>query len=233
MLVKDLIDNKLTSDNFDKMVVNLIGHFGAMINEIEHNRPEFNQIMERKLLWTSDSGILGAKEFPAQYNAQYGMYFSTEPYENDPTFQTFKQRLTVFQDAVKELPEQIDQEDMGLIKTSTLRNLFPIREENGHTEMPPIFISQDGNVQILTEEYYGFHGKRNLDFYDMFNTGIYSFEEIAYYQLVNEKGDPLQEEDLQAYDVDAILSHLLVFMTRYGFSTSDFENFVENFDIIG
>lgn len=233
MLVKDLIDNKLTSENFDKMVVNLIGHFGAMIHEIEHNRPEFNQIMERKLLWTSDSVILGAKDFPAQYNDQYGMYFSTEPYENDPTFQAFKQRLAAFQDAVRELPEQINKEDMGLVETSTLRNLFPVRKENDQTEMPQIFVNKDGSVQILTEEYYGFHGRRDLDFYDMFNTGVYSFEEIAYYELENNEGTPLQEENLQDYDVDAILSHLLVFMTRYGFSTADFENFVENFDIIG
>ena len=81
MLVKDFIDNTLTSDNFNKMVVNLIGHFGAMVREIEHNRPEFSQIMERKLLWTDDNALLGAKDFPAKYNAEYGMYFSTEAYE--------------------------------------------------------------------------------------------------------------------------------------------------------
>lgn len=233
MLVKDLIDNKLTSDNFDKMVVNLIGHFGAMIREIEHNRPEFSQIMERKLLWTSDNVILGAKDFPAKYNAQYGMYFSTEPYENHPTFQAFKQRLTAFQDAVKELPKQIDKEDAGLVETSTLRNLFPVKKENEKLQMPQIFVNKDGNVQIQTEEYYGFHGKRDLSFYDMFNTGVYSFEEIAYYELANAEDHPLQEDELSDYDIDAILGHLIVFMTRYGFSTADFENFVENFDIIG
>lgn len=233
MLVKDFIDNTLTSDNFNKMVVNLIGHFGTMIREIEHNRPEFSQIMERKLLWTDNNDLLAAKDFPAKYNTEYGMYFSTEAYEDNPTFLAFKEKLTEFQEAVKALPEEISKEDQGLVDTSTLRNLFPVEKEDGKMKMPQIYAAKDGNVQILTEEYFGFNGKRDLEFYDMFNTGVYSFEEVAYYELNGEDGNDLKVSDLKDYDVDSILGHLLVFMTRYGYNTLDFENFVENFDIIG
>ena len=233
MLVKDFIDNTLTSDNFNKMVVNLIGHFGTMVREIEHNRPEFSQIMERKLLWTDDNALLGAKDFPAKYNAEYGMYFSTEAYEDNPTFLAFKEKLSQFQEAVKALPAEISKEDEGLIETSTLRNLFPVEKEDGKVQMPRIFAAKDGNVQILTEENYGFNGKRDLDFYDMFNTGVYSFEEVAYYELNKDDGSSLETADLKDFDCDTILGHLLVFMVRYGYTAADFENFVENFDIIG
>lgn len=233
MLVKDFIDNTLTSDNFNKMVVNLIGHFGTMVREIEHNRPEFSQIMERKLLWTDDNALLGAKDFPAKYNTEYGMYFSTEVYEDNPTFLAFKEKLIQFQEAVKALPAEISKEDEGLIETSTLRNLFPVEKEAGKVRMPQIFATKDGNVQILTEENYGFNGNRDLDFYNMFNTGIYSFEEVAYYELNKENGSSLEPTDLKDLDCDTILGHLLVFMVRYGYTATDFENFVENFDIIG
>ena len=161
------------------------------------------------------------------------MYFSTEAYEDNPTFLAFKEKLTQFQEAVKALPAEISKEDNGLIETSTLRNLFPVEKEDGKVQMPRIYVSKDGNVQILTEENYGFNGKRDLDFYDMFNTGVYSFEEVAYYELNKEDGNSLETADLKDFDCDTILGHLLVFMVRYGYTAADFENFVENFDIIG
>lgn len=233
MLIKDFIDETLTSDNFNKMVVNLIGHFGAMIREIEHNRPEFSQIMERELLWTHDNAILSAKDFPCKYNPEYKMYFSTEAYENHPAFLAFKTKLTEFQKAIAALPQKIDKTEQQLLDYSTLRNLFPVEKENGNVEVPQMFAEKDGKVTILTEEDYGFHGKRDLDYFDMFNTGVYSFEEIAYYELNQADGKDLTSADLADYDVDAVLGQILVFMTRYGYTEDDFENFVENFDIIG
>lgn len=232
MLIKDFIDNSLTSNNFNKMVVNLIGHFGAMIREIEHNRPEFSQIMERQLLWTHENEILGAKDFPCKYNEDYKMYFSTEASEDNPTFLAFKEKLTKFQDAIAALPNEIDKTEQQLLDYSTLRNLFPVEKENDNIEVPQMFASKNGDVKILTMEDYGFHGKRDLSFYNMFNTGVYSFEEIAYYELNQENGSDLTINDLANYDVDTILGQILVFMTLYGYTEEDFENFVENFDII-
>lgn len=233
MLIKDFIDQTLTTNNTNKMIVNLIGHFGAMIREIEHNRPEFSQIMERHLLWTHDNAILGAKDFPCKYNQEYEMYFSTETFENNATFLAFKEKLSQFQKAIAALPNQIDETEQQLLDYSTLRNLFPVEKENDNIEVPQMFANKNGNVQILTHEDYGFHGKKDIESFDMFNTGVYSFEEVAYYELNKEDGSEFSADDFKNYDVDVILSHILVFMTRYGFTEQDFENFVENFDIIG
>lgn len=232
MLVKDFIDDTLTSENFNKMVINLIGHFGSMVKEIEHNRPGFSQIMESHLLWTHDNAILGAKDFPAKYNPTYKMYFSTEVVEDNPTFLAFKEKLTQFQEAVKQLPNEIDETEHQLLDNSTLRNLFPVEKENDNAEVPQLFIDQNSNVQILTQEDYGFNGKRDLDFYNMFNTGVYSFEEIAYYELNKADGSTFTKADFNNYDTNVVLGHILVFMTRYGYTENDFENFVEHFDII-
>ena len=233
MLVKDFIDETLTSDNFNKMVVNLIGHFSYMIKEIEHNRPEFSQIMESQLLWTHENNILGAQDFPTKYNSQYKMYFSTAPYEDDPTFLAFKAKLTAFQKAVAALPSKITTDEQQLLDKSTLRNLFPVEKGNCGLEVPQMYVSKDSNIQVFSHEDYGFDGKRDLDFYDMFNTGIYSFEEIAYYELNKEDGTAFTKNDFPDYDIDMILGQLLVFMTRYGYTEHDFEDFVENFNIIG
>lgn len=232
MLVKDFIDDTLTSENFNKMVINLIGHFGSMVKEIEHNRPGFSRIMESHLLWTHDNAILGAKDFPAKYNPTYKMYFSTETVEDNPTFLAFKEKLTQFQEAVKQLPNEIDETEQQLLDNSTLRNLFPVEKENDNVEVPQLFIDQNSDVQILTQEDYGFNGKRDLDFYNMFNTGVYSFEEIAYYELNKADGSAFTKADFKDYDVNVVLGHILVFMTRYGYTENDFENFVEHFDII-
>src|SRR5699024_8083385 len=142
MLENDVIDTTSHSENFKSMIINLRGDSGAIHGEQEHKRQEFSQIMERKLLWTDDNALLGAKDFPAKYNAEYGMYFSTEAYEDNPTFLAFKEKLTQFQEAVKALPAEISKEDKGLIETSTLRNLFPVEKEDGKVQMPRVYVSK-------------------------------------------------------------------------------------------
>lgn len=58
--------------------------------------------------------------------------------------------------------------------------------------------------------------------FDFFNLGIFSYKDVAYYELVTATGTELSGSQLEKHDLTVILGQLLAFMTIAGITQADY-----------
>ena len=72
-------------------------------------------------------------------------------------------------------------------------------------------------MQLLLEDKFQAPEKVALTRFDFFNLGIFSYKDVAYYEMVTDDGTSLEDHDLTV-----LLGKLLTFMTISGITQADY-----------
>lgn len=205
MKLKDFIVTFLTEQNVNGMTVNLIGNFSKTLRLAQTRYTEYGNLVLDKRLWTGKRAVKQCMHYPV-IQLKDGLYITDgTKLHDEQTFLTFKVKLLELQEELKALPNE---RTAGLVQTG-LQALFkePAIVVDAKDDLSLAVAGQDDRI-LLTE-------------FNFFNLGIFSYKEVAYYELVDQTGVPLTKEELEKKDLIHILGQALVFMTISGITTAD------------
>lgn len=134
-----------------------------------------------------------------------GLYATaTNGVPNEELVKLFKAKLWQLKAELEALPDQ-----------KPARPLFT--GINALFKQPTIFVSAKNELQLLLEDKFQAPEKVALTRFDFFNLGIFSYKDVAYYEVVADDGKALEDHDLTV-----LLGKLLVFMTIAGITQADY-----------
>lgn len=166
--------------------------------------PEYGNLFRDKRLWTGKREVTQCVRYPVAKLSD-GLYATaTNGVPNEELVKLFKAKLWQLKAELETLPDQ-----------KPARPLFT--GINALFKQPTIFVSAKNELQLLLEDKFQAPEKVALTRFDFFNLGIFSYKDVAYYEMVTDDGTPLEDHDLTA-----LLGKLLTFMTISGITQADY-----------
>ena len=204
MKVKDFVVTFLTDQNNNGRAVNLIGNLGQTLRQAQTRYPEYGNLFRDKRLWTGKREVTQCVRYPVAKLSD-GLYATaTNGVPNEELVKLFKAKLWQLKAELETLPDQ-----------KPARPLFT--GINALFKQPTIFVSAKNELQLLLEDKFQAPEKVALTRFDFFNLGIFSYKDVAYYEMVTDDGTPLEDHDLTV-----LLGKLLTFMTISGITQADY-----------
>lgn len=204
MKVKDFVATFLTDQNINGMAVNLIGNLGQTLRRAQTRYPEYGNLFRDKRLWTGKREVTQCMRYPVAKLSD-GLYATaTNGVPNEELVKLFKAKLWQLKAELEALPDQ-----------KPARPLFT--GINALFKQPTIFVSAKNELQLLLEDKFQAPEKVALTRFDFFNLGIFSYKNVAYYEMVTDDGTSLEDHDLTV-----LLGKLLTFMTISGITQADY-----------
>lgn len=209
MKVKDFVVAFLTEQNINGMAVNLIGNLGKTLRLAQTRYPEYNNLFYDKRLWTGKRDITSCMSYPVTKLEGLYVTANTDETANEQLVQIFKTKLLQLKKELAELPEERPE-----------RLLFT--GINALFKRPTIFVETRDELYLMLEDKFQASEKVMLARFDFFNLGIFSYKDVAYYELVTATGTELSGSQLEKHDLTVILGQLLAFMTIAGITQADY-----------
>lgn len=205
MKLKDFIVTFLTEQNVNGMTVNLIGNFGKVLRLAQTRYSEYSNLILDKRLWTGKREVKRCMHYPV-IQLKDGLYITDETKLHDEqTFLTFKAKLLELRAELKNLPEEKPTRSVPVGVQALFTEQAIIVDENSDLKLA---VAGTEDLVALTE-------------FNFFNLGIFSYKDVAYYELVDQARESLTRAELEKKDLIHILGQALVFMTTAGITTAD------------
>lgn len=216
MKLKDFIVTFLTEQNVNGMTVNLIGNFGKTLRLAQTRYSEYGNLVLDKRLWTGKREVKRCMHYPV-IQLKDGLYITDETKLHDEqTFLTFKAKLLELRAELKNLPEEKP------------TRLVPVGVQALFTEQA-IIVDEKSDLKLAVT---GAKDLVALTEFNFFNLGIFSYKDVAYYELVDQAGGALTRAELEEKDLIHILGQALVFMTTAGITTADHNTMSAYFSMV-
>lgn len=206
MKLKDFIVTFLTEQNVNGMTVNLIGNFGKVLRLAQTRYSEYSNLILDKRLWTGRREVKRCMRYPV-IQLKDGLYITDETKLHDEqTFLTFKAKLLELRAELKNLPEEKPTRSVPVGVQALFTEQAIIVDENSDLKLA---VAGTEDLVALTE-------------FNFFNLGIFSYKDVAYYELVDQARESLTRAELEKKDLIHILGKVLVFMTIAGITAADY-----------
>lgn len=216
MKLKDFIVTFLTEQNVNGMTVNLIGNFGKVLRLAQTRYSEYSNLILDKRLWTGRREVKRCMHYPV-IQLKDGLYITDETKLHDEqTFLTFKAKLLELRAELKNLPEEKPTRSVPVGVQSLFTEQAIIVDENSDLKLA---VAGTKDLAALTE-------------FNFFNLGIFSYKDVAYYELVDQARGSLTRAELEKKDLIHILGQALVFMTTAGITTADHNTMSAYFSMV-
>lgn len=218
MQVKDFVVKFLTEQNINGMAVNLIGNLGRTLRLAQTRYPEYSNLYRDKRLWTGKRNVTCCMSYPVTKLSD-GLYITaSEGVANDELVQLFKEKLRRLKEELVSLPEKRPERPLF----TGIDVLF---------KSPQIFVDRHDELRLMLVDKIQASEKVTLDRFDFFNLGIFSYKDVAYYELVTDDGADLSANQLVEHDRTRMLGKLLAFMTIAGITQADYATLSANFSM--
>lgn len=216
MKLKDFIVTFLTDQNVNGMTVNLIGNFGKTLRLAQTRYSEYGNLVLDKRLWTGKREVKRCMHYPV-IQLKDGLYITDETKLHDEqTFLTFKAKLLELRAELKNLPEEKPTKSVPVGVQALFTEQAIIVDENSDLKLA---VAGTKDLVALTE-------------FNFFNLGIFSYKDVAYYELVDQARESLTRAELEKKDLIHILGQALVFMTTAGITTADHNTMSAYFSMV-
>lgn len=216
MKLKDFIVTFLTEQNVNGMTVNLIGNFGKVLRLAQTRYSEYSNLILDKRLWTGRREVKRCMHYPV-IQLKDGLYITDETRSHDEqTFLTFKGKLLELREELKTLPEEKPTKSVPVGVQALFTEQAIIVDENSDLKLA---VAGTEDLVALTE-------------FNFFNLGIFSYKDVAYYELVDQARESLTRAELEKKDLIHILGQALVFMTTAGITTADHNTMSAYFSMV-
>lgn len=216
MKLKDFIVTFLTEQNVNGMTVNLIGNFGKVLRLAQTRYSEYSNLILDKRLWTGRREVKRCMHYPV-IQLKDGLYITDETRSHDEqTFLTFKGKLLELREELKTLPEEKPTKSVPVGVQALFTEQTIIVDENSDLKLA---VAGTEDLVALTE-------------FNFFNLGIFSYKDVAYYELVDQARESLTRAELEKKDLIHILGQALVFMTTAGITTADHNTMSAYFSMV-
>lgn len=216
MKLKDFIVTFLTDQNVNGMTVNLIGNFGKTLRLAQTRYSEYGNLVLDKRLWTGKREVKRCMHYPV-IQLKDGLYITDETKLHDEqTFLTFKAKLLELRAELKNLPEEKPTRSVPVGVQALFTEQAIIVDENSDLKLA---VAGTKDLVALTE-------------FNFFNLGIFSYKDVAYYELVGQARGSLTRAELEKKDLIHILGQALVFMTTAGITTADHNTMSAYFSMV-
>ena len=216
MKLKDFIVTFLTEQNVNGMTVNLIGNFGKVLRLAQTRYSEYSNLILDKRLWTGRREVKRCMHYPV-IQLKDGLYITDETRSHDEqTFLTFKGKLLELREELKTLPEEKPTKSVPVGVQALFTEQTIIVDENSDLKLA---VAGTEDLVALTE-------------FNFFNLGIFSYKDVAYYELVDQARGSLTRAELEKKDLIHILGQALVFMTTAGITTADHNTMSAYFSMV-
>lgn len=216
MKLKDFIVTFLTEQNVNGMTVNLIGNFGKVLRLAQTRYSEYSNLILDKRLWTGRREVKRCMHYPV-IQLKDGLYITDETRSHDEqTFLTFKGKLLELREELKTLPEEKPTRSVPVGVQALFTEQAIIVDENSDLKLA---VAGTEDLVALTE-------------FNFFNLGIFSYKDVAYYELVDQARESLTRAELEKKDLIHILGQALVFMTTAGITTADHNTMSAYFSMV-
>lgn len=216
MKLKDFIVTFLTEQNVNGMTVNLIGNFGKILRLAQTRYSEYSNLILDKRLWTGKREVKRCMHYPV-IQLKDGLYITDETKLHDEqTFLTFKAKLLELRAELKNLPEEKPTRSVPVGVQALFTEQAIIVDENSDLKLA---VAGTEDLVALTE-------------FNFFNLGIFSYKDVAYYELVDQARESLTRAELEKKDLIHILGQALVFMTTAGITTADHNTMSAYFSMV-
>lgn len=215
MKLKDFIVTFLTEQNVNGMTVNLIGNFGKILRLAQTRYSEYSNLILDKRLWTGKREVKRCMHYPV-IQLKDGLYITDETKLHDEqTFLTFKAKLLELRAELKNLPEEKPTRSVPVGVQALFTEQAIIVDENSDLKLA---VAGTEDLVALTE-------------FNFFNLGIFSYKDVAYYELVDQARESLTRAELEKKDLIHILGQALVFMTIAGITAADHNTMIAYFSM--
>lgn len=215
MKLKDFIVTFLTEQNVNGMTVNLIGNFGKILRLAQTRYSEYSNLILDKRLWTGKREVKRCMHYPV-IQLKDGLYITDETKLHDEqTFLTFKAKLLELRAELKNLPEEKPTRSVPVGVQALFTEQAIIVDENSDLKLA---VAGTEDLVALTE-------------FNFFNLGIFSYKDVAYYELVDQARESLTRAELEKKDLIHILGQALVFMTIAGITVADHNTMIAYFSM--